>query len=225
MIIFNISRRSMGLPLMQGQNNTRLNICSNSFYNTSHNVNVNHNNNTNNNRNRYTKTIKPSRFERYTSTQLSNLIRSFKTRNTRATNNLMNTMSSVMGTTGATSSSSSLLRQRPTYLFTHNSNRDNTTNTLRNTEFTKSNRVHFNLRRNNILMMHKQQRPRDKFIMGSRSLTYQQRQDLKNSCPIISHMPFINLNSSVFVMNTSPFGLTDPRFGILHHFSPSRSYI
>lgn len=134
-------------------------------------------------------------------------------------------MSSVMGTTGATSSSSSLLRQRPTYLFTHNSNRDNTTNTLRNTEFTKSNRVHFNLRRNNILMMHKQQRPRDKFIMGSRSLTYQQRQDLKNSCPIISHMPFINLNSSVFVMNTSPFGLTDPRFGILHHFSPSRSYI
>jgi hypothetical protein len=47
---------------------------------------------------------------------------------------------------------------------------------------------------------------------------------LNNSFPIISNMPYIHLNSSVILINSSPFALTDRRFGILHHSSPSISY-
>lgn len=41
---------------------------------------------------------------------------------------------------------------------------------------------------------------------------------------IISNMPLINVNSSVLMVNHSPFGLRDPRFGIFHHCSQSISY-
>lgn len=40
----------------------------------------------------------------------------------------------------------------------------------------------------------------------------------------VSNMPLINVNSSVVMVNHSPFGLQDPRFGILHHCSQSISY-
>lgn len=47
----------------------------------------------------------------------------------------------------------------------------------------------------------------------------------KNSIPIVSNMPWINIqNSSVLLINDSPFGLRDKRFGILHHMSPSETY-
>lgn len=41
---------------------------------------------------------------------------------------------------------------------------------------------------------------------------------------IISNMPLINVNSSIVMVNNSPFALRDPRFGILHHCSQSISY-
>lgn len=41
---------------------------------------------------------------------------------------------------------------------------------------------------------------------------------------IVSNMPLINVNSSVVMVNHSPFGLQDPRFGIFHHCSQSISY-
>lgn len=47
---------------------------------------------------------------------------------------------------------------------------------------------------------------------------------LRKAFPIISNMPFIHLNSSLILINSSPFALTDRRFGILHHHSPSVSY-
>lgn len=47
---------------------------------------------------------------------------------------------------------------------------------------------------------------------------------LRRAFPIISNMPFIHLNSSLILINSSPFALTDRRFGILHHHSPSISY-
>lgn len=48
---------------------------------------------------------------------------------------------------------------------------------------------------------------------------------LRDSVPIISNLPLINVNSSIVLLNNSPFGLNDPRFGILHHNSPSYSYL
>lgn len=57
---------------------------------------------------------------------------------------------------------------------------------------------------------------------SSHSLTHKQK--LKKAFPILSNMPFIHLNSSLIFVNTSPFALTDRRFGILHHHSPSMSY-
>lgn len=50
------------------------------------------------------------------------------------------------------------------------------------------------------------------------------KQKLKKAFPMLSNMPFIHLNSSLIFVNTSPFALTDRRFGILHHHSPSISY-
>lgn len=41
---------------------------------------------------------------------------------------------------------------------------------------------------------------------------------------IVSNMPLINVNSSVVMVNHSPLGLRDPRFGIFHHCSQSISY-
>lgn len=57
---------------------------------------------------------------------------------------------------------------------------------------------------------------------SSRSATHKQK--LKKAFPILSNMPFIHLNSSLIFVNNSPFALTDRRFGILHHHSPSISY-
>lgn len=51
------------------------------------------------------------------------------------------------------------------------------------------------------------------------------RVGLKHSIPIVSNMPMININSSIILMTHSPFALSDRRFGILHHSSPSASYI
>lgn len=48
--------------------------------------------------------------------------------------------------------------------------------------------------------------------------------NLRKAIPMISNMPFIHLNSSLILINSSPFALTDRRFGILHHHSPSISY-
>lgn len=41
---------------------------------------------------------------------------------------------------------------------------------------------------------------------------------------IVSNMPLINFNSSVVMVNHSPFGLREPGVGILHHCSQSISY-
>lgn len=50
-------------------------------------------------------------------------------------------------------------------------------------------------------------------------------QYLRNSYPIISNMPLINIqNSSIMFINDSPLALHDKRFGILHHSSPSETY-
>lgn len=47
----------------------------------------------------------------------------------------------------------------------------------------------------------------------------------KGSVPIVSNMPLINIqNSSIVLVNDSPFGLRDKRFGILHHALPSETY-
>lgn len=59
------------------------------------------------------------------------------------------------------------------------------------------------------------------------SLTNTQKKRLshmKKAFPVMSNMPFIHINSSLIVINTSPFALTDPRFGIFHHHPPSVSY-
>lgn len=48
---------------------------------------------------------------------------------------------------------------------------------------------------------------------------------LRKSYPAISNMPFINFNSSLILVNSSPFALSDPRFGIFHHDSPSLPYL
>lgn len=58
----------------------------------------------------------------------------------------------------------------------------------------------------------------------SHSYSLMHEQKLKRAFPILSNMPFIHLNSSIILFNTSPFALTDRRFGILHHHSPSMSY-
>lgn len=42
--------------------------------------------------------------------------------------------------------------------------------------------------------------------------------------PIVSNMPLINVNSSILLVNHSPYGLTEPQFGILHHCAQSISY-
>lgn len=51
------------------------------------------------------------------------------------------------------------------------------------------------------------------------------QQDLRQAFPIVSNMPFIHQNSSLLLINSSPFALTDSRFGIFHHHQPSISYI
>lgn len=47
---------------------------------------------------------------------------------------------------------------------------------------------------------------------------------MKKSVPIVSNMPFIHVNSSLILVNSSPFALTDQRFGIFHHNATSISY-
>lgn len=66
-------------------------------------------------------------------------------------------------------------------------------------------------------------RARSKFRSRRSSLPSHTRSDRK-AFLINSNLPFIHLNSSLVLVNSSPFALTDPRFGILHHHSPSLSY-
>lgn len=47
---------------------------------------------------------------------------------------------------------------------------------------------------------------------------------MKKSFPIVSNMPFMHVNSSLILVNSSPFALTDLRFGIFHHNATSISY-
>lgn len=47
---------------------------------------------------------------------------------------------------------------------------------------------------------------------------------LRKSFPLLSNLPFINRDASIVLINHSPFGLKDPRFGIFHHCSQSVSY-
>lgn len=61
-------------------------------------------------------------------------------------------------------------------------------------------------------------------LKSSFSRSASNTQKLKKAFPILSNMPFIHLNSSLIFVNNSPFALTDRRFGILHHHSPSISY-
>lgn len=42
--------------------------------------------------------------------------------------------------------------------------------------------------------------------------------------PMLSNFPLIDDSTSILLVNHSPFGLRDPRFGILHHCSESISY-
>jgi hypothetical protein len=47
---------------------------------------------------------------------------------------------------------------------------------------------------------------------------------MRKALPVVSNMPFIHLDTSLVLINSSPFALTDPRFGILHHQASSLSY-
>lgn len=70
---------------------------------------------------------------------------------------------------------------------------------------------------------HLQQKTQDRH-QQPQIVTKNQMNFMKKSYPIVSNMPFINFNSSLILVNTSPFALSDPRFGILHHDSPSLPY-
>lgn len=54
---------------------------------------------------------------------------------------------------------------------------------------------------------------------------YGDKDALKRSMPIISNMPWVNSNMSAILINSSPFALTDRRFGILHHCYSSKPYL
>lgn len=86
----------------------------------------------------------------------------------------------------------------------------------RNTSSTVSNKYHTSDYRN---VRFRIPQPSVAKTKEHRSSRYKSR---KNS--IISNMPLINVNSSVLMVNHSPFGLRDPRFGIFHHCSQSISY-
>lgn len=98
---------------------------------------------------------------------------------------------------------------RPTYLYKSNNNRLNTK--LNSTSSSAS--------------LHRHKDYNNKIIKSVRFRTDYDYTKLRNSVPIISNLPLINVNSSIVVFNRSPFGLSDKRFGILHHSSPSFSYI
>lgn len=56
------------------------------------------------------------------------------------------------------------------------------------------------------------------------TLNTQRKSSFSHRNPIVSNMPLINVNSSILLVNHSPFALTEPQFGILHHCSQSVSY-
>lgn len=89
---------------------------------------------------------------------------------------------------------------RPNTLFRHNNRLHKSQPLLHNTRTTKNTNP----------------------LIGAISLST--RKLLRNSYPIISNMPLINRNSSLILINHSPFALRDPRFGILHHCAQSSSY-
>lgn len=47
---------------------------------------------------------------------------------------------------------------------------------------------------------------------------------MRKALPVVSNMPLMHLDTSLVLINSSPFALTDPRFGILHHQASSLSY-
>lgn len=46
----------------------------------------------------------------------------------------------------------------------------------------------------------------------------------RHSLPMLSNFPLIDDSTSILLVNHSPFGLRDLRFGILHHCDQSASY-
>lgn len=56
------------------------------------------------------------------------------------------------------------------------------------------------------------------------SLVAAKRRYWRASFPMLSHMPLIDRNAELLLVNHSPFALRDPRFGILHHNALSSSY-
>lgn len=56
------------------------------------------------------------------------------------------------------------------------------------------------------------------------SLVAAKRRYWRASFPMLSHMPLIDRNAELLLVNHSPFALRDPRFGILHHSALSSSY-
>lgn len=71
--------------------------------------------------------------------------------------------------------------------------------------------------------LHKSQPNFNNFHSDSSVLRSNQRY-LRKSFPLLSNLPFINRDTSIVMINHSPFGLRDPRFGIFHHCSQSVSY-
>lgn len=60
--------------------------------------------------------------------------------------------------------------------------------------------------------------------MAALNLQHKSTHSYAKRHPIVSNMPLINVNSSILLVNHSPFGLTEPQFGILHHCAQSISY-
>jgi hypothetical protein len=67
-------------------------------------------------------------------------------------------------------------------------------------------------------------KPKSSGDEGLDASAYLETQSHEKSFPVVSNLPFIHLDSSRLVVNTSPFVLSDPSFEILHHLPPSISY-
>lgn len=59
-------------------------------------------------------------------------------------------------------------------------------------------------------------------LSGARSTV--RRKLSRHSLPMLSNFPLIDDSTSMLLVNHSPFGLRDLRFGILHHCPQSASY-
>lgn len=72
-------------------------------------------------------------------------------------------------------------------------------------------------------VLHKSE-PNIKMRHSSNNIFQSNERYLRKSFPLLSNLPFINRDASIVLVNNSPFGLRDPRFGIFHHCSQSVSY-